>query len=959
MPRYLTAVQNFIQGLHADIAPDMLPDGASPSTTDLIFDRNTLKVRLGRLNHGAGPAGGTLRTGTRALMQFVPRDGGKVRLVGVNDERVSASDTADQTFGTAISYTGFDVSSTKPPRLAQFNDYLYVADGTNAVRKCFLSGRDDDYYWVYNWSSAGAEAIALFSYGRVAVSSDDKLFVCYRSAMNGQGMEYSAATPPVHVRTYGAGASTIDDIAVDATYVYLMHDDGSGGAPNNHVYMYQRSDGALVRSFGLHDAGAGHAGADKIGTAIAIEVVGTYCYVIAEDNASVRRVKRYKVTTGAYVDDWITCDATTCPPVAGTLGWPSDVCYSDGKFYFVDGFAAGGSAYFGAVQVFDTSATYIKKFGAHGQGDGQFFDPIQIVAGGSEGHLFVFDDSACHAVEFTAGGTFVRCIGIQEGDTNGELRNPCGMGVRSDDEVLFADTGVTGGTDYWRSYTQTTLPAANFVALTDTEPASFGVPIISAPAGAAADGWMAAGDYEVCYTIDRWNGRGWDVGQPSETVQKYVAATSISSFSVSVPIGGTDTGPHRFTLWLMPPGSSNFWAVSRVYLDDFPASGSITWKTDGYPDELADTLETYIHMPPAGASLLMEWNGRMLYVGPYPGSGNTTHDTVYISAVGNADQCPQLSNENAGALYGSYLQIDTDGRAITGLGRLGSYPLVFKEEAVYLIDGETWLDFRSPQIGVGHGCIRHESIAQVGGVACVWLAADGLWGYDGQSVFEFGKPVNDLITAHARAQLELSFAVYDPVEHTYRLTVPAATAAVTYATGTSYVYHVRTQEWRVYTYQPDGAMCYGSKCATPGIYAGERYDHAVTGSDLYRLETGVRDKDHDDAWHSIAWTWWDKVRHEPGADSYKDVLQVFARIIEGASADHTITMHLRINGDSSDAASKVISWPASRGVPYVLEWAPDMLADAESYQFGISGVSAAALEINRIDLLTATRGKIE
>ncbi|MHB9105753.1 MAG: NHL repeat-containing protein [Armatimonadota bacterium] len=943
--RFMVPVQNFILGLHTETAPDMLPDGASPLTTDLTFDRNTLKVRPGTLNHGLGPGGGTLRTGTRALMQFVPRNGGTVRLVGVNDERVQASSEADQTFDTNIAFTGFDVSTTKQPRLVQFNDYLYVVDGENPVRKCFLSALADDYYWSYTRFTPGAECPNPAVLGRVAISADDHLFVCRdNGGGTGYGLEYSDATPPVHVRTYGPGTYGVMDIAVDATYVYLMDANGSGLAPNHHVYMYQRSDGAFVRSFGLHGAaGAG----DTIATSQAIDVdaANNRLYIIADT-----RVKRYNITTGAFVDDWLTMNAATCPPDYGTVGSAQDLCLSAGYVYLLDAFAAGGSEYFYAVQMFDKTPTFVKRFGGEYIDYGQV---AQLCIGGSEGHLFSLNRYS--ASEFTAGGTYLRHVGIQNGDTNGALLNAQGLGVRSDGELAFADR--QSASKWLKLYSKTTLPASNFLALADL--AQPGPPTVATPAGAAGTGWVPEGDYELCYSIDRWTGREWAIGRASEVAQAYVPATTVSALTVTATPGALD-GPHRLTLWLKPPLTSDFWAVRWIYVDDLLAGTAVTWYTDGQVnDELADLLEQYIHVPPAGASLAMEWKGRMLYVGPYPGSSNTAKDTVYLSAWGNADQCPQIHKADADDNYGSYLQIDTDGREITGLGKLGSYPVILKEEAVYLLDGETWLDFRWSQVGLGHGCLRHETVAQVGGMVCVWLSADGLWGYNGQEVFEFGKPVNKLIREnHARAQLALSYGVYDPLTLTYRLTVPASTAAAVYATGTSYVYYVRTQEWRVFTHQPDGALCFAGKAATPGIYAGERYDHAVTGSCLYRLGAGTVDKDHADASQSIAWTWWDKVRHEP-PDQYKDVLQAYARIVEGAAANHAITAHLRINGDSSDAASAALTFPASRGVPYTLEWTPDTIADVESYQFGLTGVSSGALEINRIDLLAATRGKIE
>ncbi|PYE61985.1 DNA-binding beta-propeller fold protein YncE, partial [Aneurinibacillus soli] len=154
---------------------------------------------------------------------------------------------------------------------------------------------------------------------------------------------------------------------------------------------------------------------------IAVDSSGNV-YVADTNN---NRIEKFD-SSGTYVTKW------------GSYG------SGDGQFQYPQGVAvdSSGNVYVldssnNRIQKFDSSGTYVTKWGSYGSGDGQFRYP-QVIAVDSSGNVYV-EDYNNRIQKFDSSGTYVTQWG-SDGSGDGQFSYPQGIAVDSSGNVYVADT---------------------------------------------------------------------------------------------------------------------------------------------------------------------------------------------------------------------------------------------------------------------------------------------------------------------------------------------------------------------------------------------------------------------------------------------------------------------------------------------------------------------------------------
>jgi DNA-binding beta-propeller fold protein YncE len=153
-------------------------------------------------------------------------------------------------------------------------------------------------------------------------------------------------------------------------------------------------------------------------------------------------------SSGTFIMKW---DVES--PGDGLYGNPSGIAVNGmGKVYVTD----SESEYFyeditkSWIQMFDSSGTFITRWGSFGSGDGQFKYPDSIALD-SAGNVYVTDLSNDRIQKFSSTGKFITEWG-SEGSGDGQFNNPVGITVDSAGNVYVVD--------YWNHRIQKFAPIA-------------------------------------------------------------------------------------------------------------------------------------------------------------------------------------------------------------------------------------------------------------------------------------------------------------------------------------------------------------------------------------------------------------------------------------------------------------------------------------------------------------------
>jgi DNA-binding beta-propeller fold protein YncE len=93
------------------------------------------------------------------------------------------------------------------------------------------------------------------------------------------------------------------------------------------------------------------------------------------------------------------------------------------------------------VQVFDSQGKHIAKWGTEGDGDGQFWNPLEGgIALDDSGNIYVVDSVNCRVQVFDSEGKFLRKWGTR-GDADGQFNRPLAIAIDNrSDKIYIADT---------------------------------------------------------------------------------------------------------------------------------------------------------------------------------------------------------------------------------------------------------------------------------------------------------------------------------------------------------------------------------------------------------------------------------------------------------------------------------------------------------------------------------------
>ena len=103
-----------------------------------------------------------------------------------------------------------------------------------------------------------------------------------------------------------------------------------------------------------------------------------------------------------------------------------------GRLYITDDYTH-------SVSVFDFDGNFIRRWGARGDGNGEFNGPSGIDTD-SDGNIYIADTHNNRVQKFTSGGEFVLAFGSR-GDGNGEFEMPWGITVAPGGDLYIADWG--------------------------------------------------------------------------------------------------------------------------------------------------------------------------------------------------------------------------------------------------------------------------------------------------------------------------------------------------------------------------------------------------------------------------------------------------------------------------------------------------------------------------------------
>lgn len=745
MSKNILSILNFSAGLHAEAEATMLPGGAMHEDgSDLVFHKGTARVREGRERHTVLTG---LTYGLRGIWEYNDPDDtlDASRLVAVANDSLYYTTTNTQTTFSAIS--GGTVDQYNQTRAEQFKDALYIVDGVAAVKK---------------WDPVnGISSLTDLDGPTVAPTIAVQQVMADLTNAEGQSL-------------YGRGHTTPTD---DETWAAMQPNEFSltlfDGDPADYYAMCARGLNTAANTKGDHTA------------SIVLELItdsdnatgfGEFTQVIPGGPIDLSNVDALQInwqwdcdsgTPSANV--YFSEDGTTWQgPYALTFAARStDTWYED-------------SLDISAVATADKDAVSHIKVRFVGNEAGAVsrkeFDSSVYQSGHSDAISLIID--GIYAAPTTAlvdTGKYEFTYTYDYGDgSDVTLESPCYQNTETGPEdIAFPFIEVTSHLTFGFVITGTkdeavTANAINIYCMHNT------------------DQWERIGRVNIMRDVSTasWSGDVVTLTTTSDhdyQADEDVLVTGVDPSGYNVSNVNMDSIPSATQITYAVvggPGAYSSGGETRVYdVHDY----SLEW--DGLFPQPPIYGDLYVQAPPVGCTMLREWKGRMLYA---------KADTLYISNWDDAEHVPLTPMEQVPVHYGGWMRVGADGKDITGIGVLGSYAVVFKENGCFLVEGDSppfvWLPLNREI-----GCDSHETIRQVEGNLLTWAGNNSVWAWDGQQVFALGADPNDRKTSPIGALLreyaddygkELmtdAFSVYDPVNQRYILTLP-----IGYETGKLY-----------------------------------------------------------------------------------------------------------------------------------------------------------------------------
>lgn len=936
----VVTLHDFRAGLRPDLDPNLLPEGACEACANVLFDRRSIRTRPPRRQHQALPAGWS--EGLRALVEYASYTSDPhVRLVGATGSQVMAT-TGAQSFASPLVLETI-VSLQRRPRLVQMLNDLYLADGEGPVR-----------VWAGDTTIRGVYADTEGAPGP-SIHEDAK----YTGT--------SSCIVTITVSRTGAR----NDADPDAPALFEWTQDGGSGGGGSDVEVAEQTalgDG-IILEWPRTSFTAGDIFRLRALHATAVEA-------LVEDPAPARP-PGLEATT--YPEALIP---TKLGPIRGegpSAAW-------DSAFNAVQ--RADTTSYFGETVDFSTSAATggvcLRTFteAGHYQTGGKAIG-LELLYASTIGQVKAWADLHV-ALDTPLDLSLATAMTLT-------FRVECGDQIGLTNSRLFVELGASSGTPLthrvevalasanpqeWITATilLAGIPAADRRAIDHMALAFFcelGNPaprlelsegdgvfdtgtyqreaypyavtlLVDTLAVADANLQLIPGAYEVCYTYGIFDGAMVREGRPSpvETIEITGEQAASVQLTLHHDAGVTLTEYDHIRVYARPPVGGAFRRVLDLAATtegvDPPDEWEATW--DGVVPSAAAVLEPYIGAPPEQCRALMPWQGRLLYA---------DHDWLRISNFGSPRQVPSEPLPDLYDDYGGSLRIGEDGSDIEAMAQLGSFALIFKAGATWLLSGYRAQEIAYSLLSDEYGCAVQETVCQIAGGLVTWLDPSGAVCYwDGNGpVRELGGegdgpcPVAGTLRAMGAARLAKAFAAYDAAHRRYHLFVPALAEV---NTGEALIFDFETQGWTAATQQPNSCAAWCGNVAVPAIYAGDIGEKALSClTDEAGLVGTVAEA-------TIPWSWTSAGILLPSWQ-YKDVTRVLATVSRETSADITLAL---VNNNDVDFAAATLT----PGEMHKVRWRPAIMPDMNMAQLEVSGTATA--EVTGIEVEVLEKGRV-
>jgi hypothetical protein len=283
-------------------------------------------------------------------------------------------------------------------------------------------------------------------------------------------------------------------------------------------------------------------------------------------------------------------------------------------------------------------------------------------------------------------------------------------------------------------------------------------PSSAATLSTASTGGLTSGEYAIRYTYKHRGTAHESNPSPAST------ATLASSGSIHVTASPSTDAKNDAYVWYARHVSPDGEGVYRKHSSG--AASTVTITSSNWTSN--DEAPTNHDVPPTGLRFGVSWKSR--WWAPSGTVGNRLHFTELFQP----QSWPSLF----------YIDIPFEkGDSIAAIQPLGDTLLVFGQSSIYLIIGQTSLDFEvRPSQGGETGAFGMRAVATVE-QAAIHAGGDGINSFDGAGdrslEHDIGPALADLVQNEGSADLELVASVYHHQRQEFRLSLPRV-----YPTGT-------------------------------------------------------------------------------------------------------------------------------------------------------------------------------
>jgi len=314
-----------------------------------------------------------------------------------------------------------------------------------------LNAAYGDYQLVTMWGSYGSGEGQFYQPFGIAVDADRYVYVADEGNSRIQKFDSSGSFIATW-GSYGTGNGQFSGprrVATDADgYIYVVDLD-TGDYIGEAIYRIQKFDssGSFIATWGSYGTGNGQF---DFPSGIAVDADG-YVYVADTYNSRIQKFDSW----GTFITKW----GGTLPGYCGTGN--GQFCHPFGIAVDADGYVYVTDSWNHRIQKFDSSGTFVTKWGSLGSGEGQFAYPLGIAVD-ADGYVYVADTNNCRIQKFTSSGTFLTLWGDC---VNEYLYPPYDVAVDADGYVYVAN----GGYNRIEKYAESESCAVSAIFGTETE----------------------------------------------------------------------------------------------------------------------------------------------------------------------------------------------------------------------------------------------------------------------------------------------------------------------------------------------------------------------------------------------------------------------------------------------------------------------------------------------------------